>query len=82
MLSGGADKAHNLHIVLISLLRAEASGNFMLNFAETNGLLRFVIGEGNSPISYKAQDIPFIVPQPLQQAESLAFSNPSAIPLR
>lgn len=50
VLFGGADKAHDLHVVLGTLYRAEAAGNLLLDFAETDGSLRFIIGEGNHPV--------------------------------
>ena len=50
MLLGSADKAHDLHIVLGTFYRAEAAGNLLLVFAETDGFLRFIIGEGDRPV--------------------------------
>ena len=50
VLFGGADKAHDLHVVLGTLCRAEAAGNLLLDFAETDGSLRFIIGEGDRPV--------------------------------
>ena len=50
--------------------------------AETNGSLRFIVGEGNRPIRGKAQNIPLVVSQPLQQAENLSLSGASTLPFR
>ena len=82
VLLGSADKAHDLHIVLGTFYRAEAAGNLLLVFAETDGSLRFIIGEGDRPVRGKAQNIPLVVPQPLQQAQDLAFSGASTLPFR
>ena len=82
MLFGGADKAHDLHIVLGTLYRAEAAGNLLLDFAETDGPLRFIIGEGDRPVRGKAQNILLVVLQPLQQAQNLALSGTSTLPFR
>lgn len=80
--SGCADKTHDLHIILRTFFCSEAAGNLLLYFAETDGSLCFIIGEGHCPIGCKAQNVPLVIAQPLQQAENLALSGASTLPFR
>lgn len=67
-------------IFIRTLFRAEAAGNLLLHFAESDRAFRFVVGKRHLPIPGEKQNVFLVIPQALQKTDYFPFRNTSTLP--